>query len=142
MQLTNRRVRLMGTVIDVSIYHKEPEPLLDQVEALLHTYNKRFSANDDSSELMKINKAAGLHPVTVHPELLNLFLLENGIAANLEVTLILLLGLSFQTWRIGFLMLSCLFLKKFVRSWISSIPMPFFYPRKIKAFFSKKRDEN
>ena len=24
MQLTNRRVRLMGTVIDVSIYHKEP----------------------------------------------------------------------------------------------------------------------
>ena len=48
MQLTNRRVRLMGTVIDVSIYHKEPEPLLDQVEALLHTYNKRFSANDDS----------------------------------------------------------------------------------------------
>ena len=53
MQLTNRRVRLMGTVIDVSIYHKEPEPLLDQVEALLHTYNKRFSANDDSSELMK-----------------------------------------------------------------------------------------
>ena len=70
MQLTNRRVRLMGTVIDVSIYHKEPEPLLDQVEALLHTYNKRFSANDNSSELMKINKAAGLHPVTVHPELL------------------------------------------------------------------------
>ena len=41
MQLTNRRVRLMGTVIDVSIYHEEPEPLLDQVEALLHTYNKR-----------------------------------------------------------------------------------------------------
>ena len=49
MQLTNRRVRLMGTVIDVSIYHEEPEPLLDQVEALLHTYNKRFSANDDLS---------------------------------------------------------------------------------------------
>ena len=61
MQLTNRRVHLMGTVIDVSIYHKQPEPLLDQVEALLNLYNKRFSANDDSSELMKINKAAGLH---------------------------------------------------------------------------------
>ena len=102
MQLTNRRVHLMGTVIDVSIYHEEPEPLLDQVEALLHTYNKRFSANDDSSELMKINKAAGLHPVTVHPELFELISLGNGIAANLEVTLILLLDLSIQTWRIGF----------------------------------------
>ena len=42
MQLTNRRVHLMGTVIDVSIYHKQPEPLLDQVEALLNLYNKRF----------------------------------------------------------------------------------------------------
>ena len=72
MQLTNRRVHLMGTVIDVSIYHKQPEPLLDQVEALLNLYNKRFSANDASSELMKINKAAGLHPVKIHPELFEL----------------------------------------------------------------------
>ena len=39
MQLTNRRVHLMGTVIDVSIYHNQPEPVLDQVEALLHLYN-------------------------------------------------------------------------------------------------------
>lgn len=46
MQLTNRRVHLMGTVIDVSIYHNQPEPVLDQVEALLHLYNKRFSANE------------------------------------------------------------------------------------------------
>lgn len=29
MQLTNRRVHLMGTVIDVSIYHNQPEPILD-----------------------------------------------------------------------------------------------------------------
>ena len=69
MQLTNRRVRLMGTVIDVSIYHNQPEPVLDQVEALLHLYNKRFSANDVSSELMQINKAASINPVKVHPEL-------------------------------------------------------------------------
>ena len=72
MQLTNRRVHLMGTVIDVSIYHNQPEPVLDQVEALLHLYNKRFSANDDSSELMQINKAAGIHPVKVHSELFEL----------------------------------------------------------------------
>ena len=42
MQLTNRRVRLMGTVIDVSIYHKEPEPLLDQVK---HFYIPTISAS-------------------------------------------------------------------------------------------------
>ena len=89
MQLTNRRVRLMGTVIDVSIYHEEPTPLLDQVEALLHTYNKRFSANDDSSELMKINKAAGL---------------------------ILLSDLSFRLGELAFLMPDSPFLKKSLHS--------------------------
>ena len=111
MQLTNRRVHLMGTVIDVSIYHKQPEPLLDQVEALLNLYNKRFSANDDSSELMKINKAAGLHPVKIQ-NFLNLFLLENGTVASRAVTLILLLDLSFRLGESAFLMQGFPFLKK------------------------------
>ena len=102
MQLTNRRVRLMGTVIDVSIYHKEPEPLLDQVEALLHTYNKRFSANDNSSELMKINKAAGLHPVTVHPELFELISLGKWHSCQPGSHLNIAIGSLIQTWRIGF----------------------------------------
>ncbi len=39
-------------------------------------------------ELMKINKAVGLHfSVTVHPELFELSCFENGIAANLEAYL-------------------------------------------------------
>ena len=97
MQLTNRRVRLMGTVIDVSIYHEEPEPLLDQVEALLHTYNKRFSANDDSSELMKINKAAGLHSVTVHPELFELIALGKWHSCQPESHLNIAIGPLIQT---------------------------------------------
>ena len=139
MQLTNRRVRLMGTVIDVSIYHKEPEPLLDQVEALLHTYNKRFSANDNSSELMKINKAAGLHPVTVHPELFELISLGKWHSCQPGSHLNIAIGPLIQTWRIGFLMLSCLFLKKFVRSWISSIPMLLFYPRENQSVFLKEK---
>ena len=130
MQLTNRRVRLMGTVIDVSIYHEEPEPLLDQVEALLHTYNKRFSANDDSSELMKINKAAGLHSVTVHPELFELIALGKWHSCQPGSHLNIAIGPLIQT---------CLCLKKFLRSWKLSIPMLLFYPRKIKAFFSKKK---
>ena len=112
MQLTNRRVHLMGTVIDVSIYHKQPEPLLDQVEALLNLYNKRFSANDDSSELMKINKAAGLHPVKIHPELFELISLGNGTVASRAVTLILLLDLSFRLGESAFLMQGFPFLKK------------------------------
>ena len=102
MQLTNRRVHLMGTVIDVSIYHKQPEPLLDQVEALLNLYNKRFSANDDSSELMKINKAAGLHPVKIHPELFELISLGKWHSCQPGSHLNIAIGPLIQTWRIGF----------------------------------------
>ena len=116
MQLTNRRVHLMGTVIDVSIYHNQPEPVLDQVEALLHLYNKRFSANDDRSELMQINKAAGIHPVKVHPELFELISLGNGIVAKLEATLILPLVLSFRPGGLAFLMPDFHFLKKSLHS--------------------------
>ena len=140
MQLTNRRVRLMGTVIDVSIYHEEPAPLLDQVEALLHTYNKRFSANDDSSELMKINKAAGLHSVTVHPELFELIALGKWHSCQPGSHLNIAIGPLIQTWRIGFSDAK-LPLPEEIRSApsILSIPKPSFYPRKIKAFFSKKK---
>lgn len=102
MQLTNRRVHLMGTVIDVSIYHNQPEPVLDQVEALLHLYNKRFSANDDSSELMQINKAAGIHPVKVHPELFELISLGKWHSCQVESHLNIAIGPLIQTWRIGF----------------------------------------
>lgn len=102
MQLTNRRVRLMGTVIDVSIYHEQPEPLLDQVETLLNLYNKRFSANDDSSELMKINKAASLHPVKVHPELFELISLGKRHSCQPGSHLNITIGPLIQTWRIGF----------------------------------------
>ena len=60
MQLTNRRVRLMGTVIDVSIYHKEPEPLLDQVEALLHTYISASQPMTTVPNIMKIKQGSRL----------------------------------------------------------------------------------
>ena len=102
MQLTNRRVHLMGTVIDVSIYHNQPEPILDQVETLLHLYNKRFSANDDSSELMQINKAAGIHPVKVHPELFELISLGKWHSCQVGSHLNIAIGPLIQTWRIGF----------------------------------------
>ena len=58
----------MGSTITISILHENADSLLDQVFSLLRLYEKRFSANDDSSELMQINHAAGKHPVCVHPD--------------------------------------------------------------------------
>ncbi|WP_019776688.1 FAD:protein FMN transferase, partial [Streptococcus sobrinus] len=102
LPLTNRQVQLMGTTIDTSIYHANPQPILDQVEELLHLYNHRFSANDDTSELMAINQAAGKKAVSVHPQLFDLIALGKKHSLAPGSHLNIAIGPLIQTWRIGF----------------------------------------
>ena len=59
MDFISRSIQLMGTTITISILHHQADLLLDEVVQLLFLYEKRFSANDDTSELMKINHQAG-----------------------------------------------------------------------------------
>ncbi|WP_165210230.1 FAD:protein FMN transferase [Streptococcus tangpeifui] len=100
--LTNRQVYLMGTTIDISIYHANPEPILDEAEELLRLYNHRFSANDNSSELMAINRSAGNKAVVVHPQLFELIALgkKHSLASGSHLNIAI--GPLIQTWRIGF----------------------------------------
>lgn len=102
MPKANRRLRLMGTVIDLVIYHDKAQLLLDQAEQLLHLYDKRFSANDDQSELMQVNKAAGENPVIVHPQLFELITLGKWHSCQSDSLLNIAIGPLVQTWRIGF----------------------------------------
>ena len=102
LPLTDRQVQLMGTTIDTSIYHANPQPILDQVEELLHLYNHRFSANDDTSELMAINQAAGKKAVSVHPQLFDLIALGKKHSLAPGSHLNIAIGPLIQTWRIGF----------------------------------------
>ena len=102
LPLTNRQVQLMGTTIDTSIYHANPQPILDQVEELLHLYNHRFSANDDTSELMAINQVAGKKAVSVHPQLFDLIALGKKHSLAPGSHLNIAIGPLIQTWRIGF----------------------------------------
>ncbi|MGT2929519.1 FAD:protein FMN transferase [Streptococcus dentasini] len=102
MLLTNRRVKLMGTSIDISIYHDNPQPILDEAGELLHLYDHRFSANDEGSELMAINRAAGICAVQVHPELYELISLGQRHSCAPDSYLNIAIGPLVQTWRIGF----------------------------------------
>ncbi len=102
LSLTNRQVHLMGTTIDTSIYASNPQPILDQVEELLHLYNHRFSANDDRSELMVINQAAGQEAVVVHPQLFELIALGKKHSLAPASHLNIAIGPLIQIWRIGF----------------------------------------
>ncbi|WP_313628899.1 FAD:protein FMN transferase [Enterococcus italicus] len=101
-KLESRSVKGMGTVITLTVYCKEPKAILDWLEKKLKEYEQRFSANDDHSELMAINRAAGQTAVKVHPELFELIQIgkEQSIAA--PDLLNIAIGPLIQTWRIGF----------------------------------------
>lgn len=97
-----RVVYLMGTVIDLTIHHHEPESILNEVVRLLEMYEQRFSANNPTSELGQVNQAAGKQVVEVHPELFEL--IEMGVKHSLapNSNLNIAIGPLVQTWRIGF----------------------------------------
>lgn len=102
MQASSRHIRLMGTVIEVKIWHHEPEPILDQVEALLYLYKDRFSANDLTSELMEVNLNAGVQAVPVATDLFELIALGKQHSCAPDSHLNITIGPLVQTWRIGF----------------------------------------
>ncbi len=95
-------MHLMGTVIDLSVQHELAEAILDKVIARLKEYEHRFSANDPSSELMQVNKNAGIQPVTVHPELYELIKIGKEHSCAEGSHLNIAIGPLVQTWRIGF----------------------------------------
>ena len=95
-------VHLMGTVIDLTIAHLHPEPVLDEVVRLLEVYEHRFSANDPTSELGEVNHFAGVRPVHVHPELFELIEIGKKHSLDKNSNLNIAIGPLVQTWRIGF----------------------------------------
>ena len=102
MTQAREQVRLMGTIIDLQIYHRNPQPILDEAVARLKMYEQRFSANDSASELMAVNQQAGKGPVVVHPELFELIQIGKSYSCQLNTHLNIAIGPLVQTWRIGF----------------------------------------
>lgn len=95
-------VRLMGTVIDLLVEHESPEPIMSEVINRLKEYEQRFSANDPSSELMAINKNAGIQPVFVQSELYQLIKIGKVHSCAPDSNLNIAIGPLVQSWRIGF----------------------------------------
>lgn len=92
----------MGTIIDLMIEHENPSPIMDEVIDRLKLYEKRFSANDPTSELMEVNKQAGLQAVSVHPELYELIKIGKTHSCAAGSHLNIAIGPLVQSWRIGF----------------------------------------
>lgn len=97
-----QQLKLMGTVIDIHIASNKAPQQLQTVITLLHTYNHRFSANDSTSELMDINRAAGVKAVRAHSDLLTLIQIGKSHSLAAPSNLNIAIGPLVQTWRIGF----------------------------------------
>lgn len=102
MKQEKRTVRLMGTVIDLLIEDDGAEEQMDEVVKRLKIYEHRFSANSADSELMAINKQAGIKAVHVHPELFELIRIGKAHSCVPGSYLNIAIGPLVQTWRIGF----------------------------------------
>lgn len=102
MEQKKATVRLMGTIIDLFVTHTRPDAILEEAIRRLRIYEKRFSANDPTSELMQINQLAGKAPLAVHPDLFHLIQLGkyHSLAPNSHLNIAI--GPLVQTWRIGF----------------------------------------
>nr|WP_088271627.1 FAD:protein FMN transferase [Enterococcus wangshanyuanii] len=92
----------MGTVIQLWIQHEKPREILNEAQKKLIDYEKRFSANDPNSDLMKINRQAGIAPVKTDFDLFELIKIgkQQSLAENSFLNIAI--GPLIQEWRIGF----------------------------------------
>jgi len=102
MKEENRTCYLMGTVIKLWIQHDQEDELLPEAERRLTDYEKRFSANDDASELMVVNHQAGVAPVKVDEDLFELIQLGKKHSLPKTSFLNIAIGPLIQAWHIGF----------------------------------------
>ncbi|AVK60894.1 thiamine biosynthesis protein ApbE [Lactobacillus sp. CBA3605] len=102
MQTGTRTLHLMGTVITIWVAHPQPASLLADAERRLIDYEQRFSANDEQSQLSRLNQQAGLKPMTVDADLFEL--IQIGTAQSLVpgTALNIAIGPLIKAWRIGF----------------------------------------
>ena len=103
MELRRKTLKLMGSHIDILIFDSvDAENILDDAVEMLKMYEHRFSANDDSSELMEVNHNAGIKAVKVHPDLFDLIKIGKVHSCAQNSFLNIAIGPIVQTLRIGF----------------------------------------
>lgn len=102
MSVENREVHMMGTVIQLLVQHPHANLILNEMVMKLEEYEKRFSAHDPQSELMQVNKNAGIRPVKVNPSLYKLIKIGKKHSIPKDSSLNITIGPLVQAWHIGF----------------------------------------
>ncbi len=99
-----RSIHLMGTIIKLQLQTPVPnaEQIADEAVRRLRKYEQIFSANDDSSTLMKVNQQAGKSAVKVPAELFNLIKIGKQYSLYPGGFLNIAIGPLVKLWHIGF----------------------------------------
>lgn len=99
--MEHRELHMMGTHIQLSVQHEYANFILDEIVLQLHEYEKRFSAHDPTSELMQVNKNAGIQSIEVHPSLYELIKIGKEHSTAPDSSLNIAIGPLVKAWRIG-----------------------------------------
>ena len=102
MHQQRRYIHIMGTIIEIWLLDDNAEVLLNEAERRLIDYERRFSANNPKSELMKINHNAGVKFVSVSADLFALIRIGKIQSTIDNSFLNIAIGPLIQTWRVGF----------------------------------------
>ncbi|MCW7555192.1 FAD:protein FMN transferase [Endozoicomonas gorgoniicola] len=102
MKRYQTRFQMMGTFIDLVLYHPEGEQLIKEAYLRLSHYAQRFTVNQPDSELMRVNKNAGIKPVVVQPDLFQLIKTARTMSVDTNNVFNIAIGPLVKTWRIGF----------------------------------------
>lgn len=102
--MTNYRAsfQMMGTIIELVVYHPNGEQLIRQAYHQLQNYAQRFTVNQPNSELMAVNHNAGIAPVRVGDDLFQLIKLAKAHSQDLNSSFNIAIGPLVKAWRIGF----------------------------------------
>ncbi|WP_407321640.1 FAD:protein FMN transferase [Dickeya ananatis] len=102
MKKYQTRFQMMGTFIDLVIYHPNGEQLIKDAYRQLYQYAQRFTVNQPDSELMCVNKNAGIAPVVVQSDLFQLIKIAKEISVDSKNSFNIAIGPLVKTWCIGF----------------------------------------
>lgn len=101
MVSTSMSFDMLGTHVVLQITHPEADSILNQAFKILEDLERRFNANNNQSELMKINKQAGIKPVKVNSDLFKLIKIGKMYSIASLLNLNIAIGPLVRLWQVG-----------------------------------------
>ncbi|AET57176.1 hypothetical protein HPL003_01960 [Paenibacillus terrae HPL-003] len=94
--------QMMGTIINLCIYHENGDYLLNQAHSILRKFESRYTINKAYSELIEVNQNSGIQAVTVGEDLYDLVKLGKEVSINSNGIFNIAIGPLVKLWNIGF----------------------------------------